>query len=303
MSRSLRLAPNGSAEAAPPVLRELPGHRRGAAKRWLEAALSLVFFVLWSGWHRIARLCGFARPRLVILYYHAVPADCRARFARQLDAIRAGADAVVPADFRGPAKPAQLLVAITFDDAFTSVIDNALPELAARAMTATIFAPSGMLDRHPGWNMGESAPDRLETVASPDMLRALPPHAVAIGAHSVTHPCLPALDRSAAAAEIAGSKSDLARLLGREVEGFAFPYGEYDDATVALCRTAGYRFAYTTLPHTLDPADGSFLRGRVAVQLSDTRLEFWLKLRGAYSWLAPVRRLKRRLRSRAAPPP
>jgi peptidoglycan/xylan/chitin deacetylase (PgdA/CDA1 family) len=280
---------------APTSLGAPASTRQAALKRSAETVVSLVFFSATTAWRGFTQLFGPARPRLVILYYHAVPAMYRARFARQLDAIRTGADAVVPADFCGPADRSRLLVAITFDDAFVSVVENALPELAARDMTATIFTPSAMLGRSPGWQMEASAEDRFERVASEEMLLALPQHVVTIGAHSMTHPHLPAIGRHAAEAEIAGSRSELSTLIGRSVDVFAFPYGEYDDQVVELCRSAGYRFAYTIMPREFDPADPSFLRGRIAVRLDDSPLEFWLKMRGAYSWLTPARRIVRRL--------
>lgn len=271
---------------------------RAGKRRYVEVAASLVYLAVASAANRIACLLGFGRARLVILYYHAVPAIHRARFARHLDMIRAGADAVVPADFCGPASPGRRLVAITFDDAFISVIDNALPELAARGMPATIFTPSGMLGRHPGWAMEIADEDRSETVADGACLHTLPHDLVTIGAHSVTHPRLPEIDRENALMEITGSKSALADLLGRDVTVFAFPYGEYDDQVVELCRAAKFRFVYTTMPHTLDPADASFVRGRVRADMDDWPIEFWLKLRGAYSWTCKPRQLKRWLRRR-----
>lgn len=269
-------------------------------KRHLKVFVSLGFFVAARVHDWALRVLGFGRPRLVILSYHAVPAESRHRFARQLDLARAGACAVVAADFSGPARSGQLLVAITFDDAFTSVVDNALPELAARGMPATIFTPSGMLGRSPTWEMEISDPDRIETVAGIDVLRGLSPDAVLIGAHSVTHPRLPKVGPKAAAAEITESKAQLERLLGRKVLAFAFPYGEYDEAMVDVCRAAGYRFAFTIVPKVVDPTANSFLRGRIPVRLDDSTLEFWLKMRGAYAWMEWASGIKARFGRRGS---
>lgn len=261
-------------------------------KRHVKAVLSLGFFGITSLGTVLARLIGLGRPRLVVLYYHAVPARHRIEFARQLEAVCAGAEAVVPANFSGPATPGQLFVAITFDDAFTSVVKNALPELAARGMPSTIFTPSGALGRTPAWEMEEAAEDRAETVVTADVLCGLASDLVSVGAHSITHPRLPQVDRQAASAEIAGSKAQLERLLGREVTLFAFPYGEYNEDVVDLCREAGYRHAFTIVPHVVDPTDGAFLRGRVSVKPNDGSLEFWLKMRGAYAWMPWASKLK-----------
>lgn len=290
----------GDAVAVP---RARPRSARGTGRRCFDVLAGFAYLAARSVADLVARTLGSGRAHMVILYYHAVPVAHRARFARQLDAIRRGADAVVPADFCGRVAPGRLLVAITFDDAFRSVIDNALPELVARGMVATIFTPSGILGRPPSWEMEADDSDQVEIVAQADSLCRLPHDLIAIGSHSVTHPCLPELDRDAAMAEIGGSKAALAGLLGRDVTTFSFPYGEFDDRTVELCRTAAFRFAYHTLPRTLDPADASFLRGRVRVDMSDWPVEFWLKLRGAYSWQCAPREFKRWLRHRRARQP
>ena len=269
MSSLVDQAGASPSQDAAPTPRGRSRRALGIGRRCLDAVVGLVYLAAWTTANRIACLLGFGRSRLVILYYHSVPAAQRARFARQLDAIRAGADAVVAADFCATVAPGRLLVAITFDDAYVSVIDNALPELAARGMTATIFTPSGMLGGQPGWQMEAADTDQFETVANGECLRTLPRDLVTIGAHSVTHPHLPELDRDSASAEISGSRSALTNLVGRDVTMFSFPYGEYDDGTVELCRTAAFRFAYHTLPRMLDPADASFLRGRVRVDLAD----------------------------------
>jgi peptidoglycan/xylan/chitin deacetylase (PgdA/CDA1 family) len=66
---------------------------------------------------------------------------------------------------------------------------------------------------------------------------------VEIGAHTVTHPSLPLLDRLERRAEIDESRRACAELAGREVDAFAYPYGDLDDATVRDVRDAGFAIA------------------------------------------------------------
>jgi peptidoglycan/xylan/chitin deacetylase (PgdA/CDA1 family) len=228
---------------------------------------------------------------LVILYYHSVFANKRGRFARQLDSLRQVR--VVPANWSGVAEDRRPLLAITFDDAFQSVIDNALPELAARGMACTIFAPSTALGGRPQWEM-ESDGDRTETVIDAETLRGLPGALVAIGSHSASHPHLSRIPIEAARAEIAESKIALEALTGQLVDQFAFPYGDYDDAVVEACRSAGYEFVYSISPAPVDPGGNAFVRGRVSVDPGDGPLEFYLKSRGAFAWMPMASALKRR---------
>jgi peptidoglycan/xylan/chitin deacetylase (PgdA/CDA1 family) len=70
--------------------------------------------------------------------------------------------------------------------------------------------------------------------------------AVSFGSHTRTHPILPRCDAATAEREIAESKHELERLLGRPCEHFAFPNGDYGERELELVRAAGYRSARTT---------------------------------------------------------
>lgn len=72
---------------------------------------------------------------------------------------------------------------------------------------------------------------------------------VEIGAHTVTHPALSALDRERQRQEIRQCKTDLEALIGRSVTSFAYPYGrarDYTSETVELVRESGFSRACST---------------------------------------------------------
>jgi peptidoglycan/xylan/chitin deacetylase (PgdA/CDA1 family) len=69
---------------------------------------------------------------------------------------------------------------------------------------------------------------------------------VEVGAHTMTHPSLSALDDEGQRGEIELSKSALESWVGSEVASFSYPYGrkrDYNEATVALVKRAGFRCA------------------------------------------------------------
>ncbi len=233
----------------------------------------------------------------MILYYHGVPTAQRAGFARQMATLSRRAR-VVPADWAGETDPARPTVAITFDDAFVSVADNALPELARHGLPCTVFAPSGVLGRRPDWAM-EPGVAGDEIVLDADRLRNVCGPLVTIGSHSVSHPALTRISAAQARAEIGQSREALAAITGQPLTLFAFPYGDHDDAVVEICREQGYRHVFTVVPEPVDPAAGELVRGRVAVKSSDGALVFFLKLSGAYAWMPMAWALKRRLRALA----
>jgi len=139
------------------------------------------------------------------------------------------------------------------------------------------------------------APDRQECVATADMLRALDPGRVRLGAHSRTHPHLAKIPEQQAREEIAGSRADLEGLLGRPVDLFAFPYGDFSERTSQICKEAGYRFVYSIEPGSVAANSSAILRSRVAVDPDESMVEFWLKIRSAYEWMPAASMLKRRL--------
>jgi peptidoglycan/xylan/chitin deacetylase (PgdA/CDA1 family) len=273
----------------------------GRAKQRTKIGISLAYYLLTGIARRLRQWAGYPAPhRLVILLYHSVPLALRASFARQLDMLAARVS-VVPADYRGAAAHGGLSVAITFDDALTSVLDNALPELRARNMPATIFVPAGSLNARPAWwdtKVEDKSAYGEELVATADALRSLLSERVQLGAHSLTHPHLSRLRLEDARREIAGCRAHMRDIFGIDIQTFAFPYGEHDAALVALCREAGYERVFTVVPTVVDPAKEEFIRGRVEVNPGDGPLEFYLKMSGAYAWMVYASAIKDRFRWR-----
>ena len=234
----------------------------------------------------ILRLTGRPVPaRCVVLYYHAVPELQRGRFARQMDWLLSRAQPI-PAGIQNPLPPGRRYTAVTFDDGFTSVVQNALPELMARQIPATLFVPTGSLGKHPLWIQPENATSRGETVLSAAELTSLKAFKLlTIGSHSVNHPNLVKLEPARARAELADSKSELEKILGTEVDLFSFPHGAHNNRIVREAREAGYRRVFTISPRCAFSESPEFVTGRVLADPSDWRLEFSLKLVGAYRWL------------------
>jgi len=257
-------------------------------RRGIKLIISLVYFGLTSG----MRLAGLTQRRLTILYYHGVPAELRRNFARQMDALERAAH-VVPASFRGKLPTGGKFVAITFDDAFQTVADYAIPELAARSFHSTIFVPVGLIGRRPNWAMKDGY-QISEQVMSMEQLKQIVSPLVELGSHTNTHPVICELDDKHRREEIDGSLHSLQELTGQVIRLFSFPYGRYDAASVEVCRAAGYEFVFSILAREVDTMSPEFVRGRVKVDPSDGPLEFFLKFNGAYEWTAYLHSFRRR---------
>jgi peptidoglycan/xylan/chitin deacetylase (PgdA/CDA1 family) len=239
-------------------------------------------------------LVGRSRPaRCLVLYYHAVNADERARFARQMDMLRRYA-MPVSANGEEARKPGERYVAVTFDDGFVSVVDHALPELASRRIPWTFFVPTGSWGQRPGWVHDRAARSYAQMVLTKEQLRRLGDMpSVTIGSHSITHPDFLTLADGQACRELEQSKIELEQLLGREVALFSFPHGRHNARVIAQARAAGYKRVFTISPTWAFETLDEFATGRVAAEPGDWPIEFWLKVQGAYRWQAAVTGWKR----------
>jgi peptidoglycan/xylan/chitin deacetylase (PgdA/CDA1 family) len=102
-----------------------------------------------------------------------------------------------------------------------------------------------LLSRLRVWARLEAA-DVVETLRIDDLLRLADGDLVEIGAHTATHPRLPALPKARQLEEIRASKLQLEKMLDRDVRLFSYPFGAYDRTTKACTRRAGLTCACTT---------------------------------------------------------
>ena len=130
------------------------------------------------------------------------------------------------------------LVGITFDDGYVNVLEAALPVLLRHGFTASMFIISGRLGGLNEWDEGPRWP--LMTASQVGELAAA---GMEIGSHSATHRRLAGVDPDQLEAEVSGSRSSLADLLGIPIRGIAYPYGSMDAAARDAVRDAGYDYA------------------------------------------------------------
>jgi peptidoglycan/xylan/chitin deacetylase (PgdA/CDA1 family) len=269
-------------------------------KRITKLSISLAYYLCTLTMEAIRRFVGgTSSPTCVVLYYHSVATEHRARFAAQMDALTRFATPI-PAGNESPLRPGKYYAAVTFDDGFATVGENAVPELVQRRIPATIFVVSDLLGARPNWaSMGreECLSGRLMSV---EELRELPSELITIGSHCLSHPFLPSLSEDQATLEISESRKKLSSILSREITLFSFPYGAFNQRLLDICRGAGYRRVFTILPRLAFRSPQEFATGRVTADPTDWPLEFRLKVLGAYRWLPSGIAAKRKFASWAA---
>jgi peptidoglycan/xylan/chitin deacetylase (PgdA/CDA1 family) len=130
------------------------------------------------------------------------------------------------------------LVGLTFDDGYVSVLEAAVPVLRRHGFGATAYIISDRLGGTNEWDEGPSWP-----LLPASGVRELAAAGVEIGSHAATHLRLAGASPQQLAAEVGGSRSSLAALLGTEIRGFAYPYGSMDAVARRAVRDAGYEHA------------------------------------------------------------
>jgi peptidoglycan/xylan/chitin deacetylase (PgdA/CDA1 family) len=113
-------------------------------------------------------------------------------------------------------------------------------------------------------------------------LRSLAEGGVEIGAHTISHPSLPAGSPEQQRREIDGSRSLLEEMLERPVPAFAYPYGDYDSTTVRLVKRGGFDTACTVQEGRVSALSSRLLLPRYPVRNwpaedLERRLHGWLR--------------------------
>jgi peptidoglycan/xylan/chitin deacetylase (PgdA/CDA1 family) len=227
------------------------------------------------------------RPGTPILMYHAVgPHRAGSRlnhwrvlpedFARQMDLLaeRGYRGAALRDVLDGRQEQGEKPVVLTFDDGYEGVLSRALPVLRSHGFSATVFVLSKKLGGVNDWD-GETPGDALLAKGGVQALHAA---GIEIGSHGATHRALPELSDADLEAEVAGSKAALEETTGAPVVSFCYPYGAFDDRSVAAVRASGYRAATVIRGGIVPDLSDPFRLKRVAVRGTNTLLDFSLAL-------------------------
>ncbi len=223
------------------------------------------------------------------------------RFRAQLDRLAATHDVVPLAAAHAPPTGGRPRAAITFDDAYLGAVELAVPELARRGLPATVFVTAGRLGSTFWWDrlagadglddslraeclgrlggdearIGEHAarnawpaaelPPHLRSATEAELRVAAELPGVTLGAHTWTHPSLPACDDARLLDELARPLEWLRQRFENTIPWLAYPYGHADARVAAAAAAAGYAGAFLVSGGYIHPGAAPHLLSRFNV--------------------------------------
>jgi len=166
-------------------------------------------------------------------------------------------------------------VAITFDDAYRSVLTRALPVLERYGFPATVFAPTAWLGDRNRW---DPEYDLELDVMSGEELAELAGRGFEVGSHGHRHIDLSRASDDEVREDLGASVARIGELLGRPPRFLSYPYGRSSDAARRAVHEAGFEEAFA-----LEWEDRPLARSRTPIFPPDTGPRFAFKTSGRYA--------------------
>jgi len=188
-----------------------------------------------------------------------------ARFEAHLDFL-ARRRTVVPLDavVDGRIPSGRPAVAITFDDGYRSVLEEAVPRLRRHGFPATCFVPTKWIGERNVWDTFDDDACALP-IMSDDELVDIRRAGVEVGSHGHAHCHLGELGEDEVHADAVASMDRLTELLGARPRYLAYPYGSQSEPARRAVARAGFEAAFSIGQR----AEGPFGRERVTIRRAD----------------------------------
>lgn len=157
-------------------------------------------------------------------------------------------------------------VFLTFDDGLQNIHSTAFPLLQELGFQATVFLATDYVGGKAQWYEDAGIP--ALPMLTWNQIEEMREYGIDFQAHTRSHPHLPQLSLKRAEEEIRSSKDVIEQRLGRPVEFFAYPFGEYTPELMELARSIGFAGACTTEVGLFVPGQDRYAIKRMGLNYS-----------------------------------
>lgn len=242
------------------------------------------------------------KTRKIILLYHAVGhspwAISPEVFDEQIQFLYDHCEIMSLSDLLTSKPGHKIQVAITFDDGYACLYDNAAPILRKYNATATVYLNTGwMADED---SMHKASDEALghypnERFLSWPEVKALSDSGWVVGSHGVDHLDLTLKSTEIIKKELCDSKKTIENHLGKICTHFAYTWGKQSDALKTLVSEAGYLYAASAHHAPLNTISNNFSLPRMNISTIYSFDDFKNLVLGKWDFIGLIQWLKKHL--------
>jgi peptidoglycan/xylan/chitin deacetylase (PgdA/CDA1 family) len=164
---------------------------------------------------------------------------------------------------------------ITFDDGFEDTYTNAFPILKKYGFKATIYLVPNQKINY--WE--EKNTSVLSNLLNNEQILQMQNSGlIEFGSHTLSHVNLSTINNEQLRIELEKSKEEVEKIIKKECEAFAYPYGKFDEKIVKIVKEVGYKNATVVKRGLFIQDDDIFTIKRIGILGSESFFDFLLKI-------------------------
>lgn len=164
-------------------------------------------------------------------------------------------------------------ILLTFDDGYTSVLNNAAPILGKLRMPGICYVCPGLLGGSSTWMEPASRHELMDSAELAELANA----GITLGIHGHDHASMASLSFSDLMKHTGDARALLEERVGVRAQTLAYPYGHHSPVSRQAVSSAGFECAFA-----IYETAGRWALPRVDINSVDTPLTFRLKLKSIY---------------------
>lgn len=182
-------------------------------------------------------------------------------------------------------------IMLTFDDGYKDNYENAFPILKKYQFKGIIYLLDGI--EYNKWDVDNPGnPEKRFTLMNQEEILEMQNYGIEFGGHTSTHPRLAELSTEQVKSEIINSKSNIEKIIGKELLSFAYPYGSLNEEVKRISQEAGYKFAVATDSGSIVFSDDLYEIRRIGIFPTNNLFNFKRKVSGKYNFIKVKREEK-----------